>query len=110
MFLNFFNFQSGFDPIRDIQDFLDCTFPCGVLTVTLGIVLLIGSIIGFIILLEKSICNQLDMCANPLLTIGSISALVFGTFIILIGFIIIYYNKKEETNPTVIFISKITKR
>ena len=77
------------------KSFWECTKPCGVLTCVFGLVLLMLSCFGFYLLFNNEICSNLNMCSNGLLQISSVSNLVIGVVLTLIGIVIVVYSKKD---------------
>ena len=92
--------------MQKFKEFWQCTKPCGVLTFALGITLVLASVAGFLFTFEASVCERVETCYNPLLSISTISALVIGIVVILVGLIIVIYTKKDENASVIVTSSK----
>ncbi len=88
------------------RSFWECTKPCGILTLVFGIVLVSLSILGFILLFDNNLCQSLETCQNGLIQIGSVSNLVIGVVVTLIGIVIIIYSKKDSKTKVIIATGK----
>jgi hypothetical protein len=89
-----------------MQEFLECSKPCGFLTAVLGCLLLVGSFVCFFLLLEKNLCLIAQTCENQLVKISAVMALVFGIVFAFIGFVIVIYSKKDINAKVIITSAK----
>ena len=91
---------------RRVESFWQCTKPCGVLTLIVGIFLLTASIFGFLLFLEQNLCHLIKTCSNSLVKIATIMALVIGIVLTFLGSVIVVYVKKDGNADIIITSSK----
>jgi hypothetical protein len=94
--------KPNFSLFKKFKQFWQCTRPCGILTIFLGICLIISSVFGFLVLFHDDLCTKFHTCYNGMLKVGTVSALVIGIFVTFIGFIIAIYTKKDEQAKIII--------
>ena len=91
---------------NSIESFWQCTKPCGILTIFIGVLLLICSVFGFILFLEQNICSSFKTCSSPLVKILTITSLVIGIVLTFLGSVIVIYVKKDKYADIIITSSK----
>jgi uncharacterized membrane-anchored protein YhcB (DUF1043 family) len=90
----------------EIKNFWSCSIPCGILTLTLGVLLVISSFAGFLLLFEESLCNMALTCSNPMIKLASVTFLVIGVVLAFFGFVIVIYTKKDRDAEIIITTEK----
>jgi hypothetical protein len=89
-----------------VQEFLECSVPCGFVTAVLGCILLIASCVCFLLFYESNLCSMAHTCENQLVKISAVMALVFGIVFAFIGFVIVVYSKKDMSADVIITSAK----
>jgi hypothetical protein len=84
------------------KNFWECTKPCGILTVAIGTILIVSSMIGFLFLFENQLCAKTQTCSNALLKVCSLCCLVIGILSNFFGIVIIIYTKRDDNTQVVI--------
>lgn len=84
------------------KNFFDYTKPCGFLTLVLGSVLLVLSLVFFVLVLSKRVCKMADTCANAVVILGAVSFLVIGIVMIFFGLVIVVYSKRDTQTKVIV--------
>lgn len=92
--------------IDKFKAFWRCTKPCGILTLVFGILLLGLSLFGFYFLFDTNLCKLAHVCENGILQISSVSFLVIGIVVVIIGLVIAIYSNKDHTTQVIIATGK----
>lgn len=91
---------------NEIKNFWSCSIPCGIMTLTLGVLLIVSSFVGFLLLFEESLCNMALTCSNPMIKLASVTFLVIGVVLAFFGFVIVIYTKKDRDADIIITTEK----
>jgi hypothetical protein len=96
--------------MQKFKSFWECSKPCGILTLILGVLSIIASVSCFLIVYGTNYCQDTDIeeslqkCSTPIIRLFAIVFLVISIFILFIGTVIVIYSKRDR-NATIIVTS-----
>jgi hypothetical protein len=101
------NQQSCIDAFKS---FWACSKPCGILTLVLGILSIIGSIVCFVVIYGTSYCQETDdsvvhTCSEPMFKLIATVFLIFSIIVIFFGTVIVIYTTRDNRDNIIITTS-----
>ena len=102
------SYSSSCSSQNKLKQFAECSKPCGVLTLVLGVLLMLLFVAGFVFIFNKRACSYTDTCSDPLLKTISTTNLVVGILFTLLGVVIVIYSKVDQTANVIITTATTT--